>query len=53
VIPEGGQSTVALENELAEVRAAFGPRIVKLVYGLTSRPERPLEVELVPEGALP
>jgi AAA+ ATPase superfamily predicted ATPase len=52
VIPEGNQPETALENELAEVRRAFGPRIKKLVYGLSARPERPLEVELVPEGAL-
>jgi len=52
VVPDGGQPTVALENELAEVKRAFGPRITKLVYGLTARADRPLEVELVPEGAL-
>ncbi|MBK7644548.1 MAG: ATP-binding protein [Planctomycetes bacterium] len=52
VIPEGGQSTAALENELAEVQRAFGPKLVKLVYGLGARAERPLEVERVPEGEL-
>jgi AAA+ ATPase superfamily predicted ATPase len=52
VVPEGGQPDAALQKELAEVRAALGPKLVKLVYGLTSRPDRPLEVELVPEGAL-
>lgn len=52
VVPEGGQPDAALQQELAEVRAALGPKLVKLVYGLTSRPDRPLEVELVPEGSL-
>ncbi len=52
VIPDGGQPNAALENELSEVRRAFGPKLVKLVYGMTARPDRPLEVELVPEGAL-
>jgi hypothetical protein len=52
VVPDARTPTVALENELAELRAALGPRIAKLVYGLTSRPERPLEVERVPEGEL-
>lgn len=52
VVPDGRQPTAALENELSEVRRALGPRLVKLVYGLTSRPERPLEVERVPEGEL-
>lgn len=52
VVPDAKTPTVALENELAELRASLGPRIVKLVYGLTAKPERPLEVELVPEGEL-
>ena len=52
VVPDGKQSTVALENELAELRAGLGPKITKLVYGLTAKPKRPLEVELVPEGEL-
>jgi hypothetical protein len=52
VVPDGKQSTAALEDELTELRAAFGPKIQKLVYGLTSKPKRPLEVELVPEGEL-
>jgi hypothetical protein len=45
-------STAALEREMAELSAALGPRIEKLVYGLTSKPERPLEVDVVPAGEL-
>jgi AAA+ ATPase superfamily predicted ATPase len=52
VVPEEPHSTALLEEELSEVRRGLGPRIVKLVYGLTARPDRPLEVELVPEGVL-
>ena len=52
VVPDGKQSTVALENELAELGKGLGPKIKKLVYGLTSKPKRPLEVELVPDGEL-
>jgi hypothetical protein len=35
-----------------KLRPAFGANIAKLVYGLTSKPKRPIEVELVPEGEL-
>jgi len=52
VVPDGNTSTRSLEEELEELRAALGPRIVKLVYGMTDRAERPLEVERVPEGEL-
>ena len=45
-------STRALEEELDGLTKLFGPRIVKLVYGITARPDRPLEVERVPEGEL-
>jgi uncharacterized protein len=50
VVPEGKPSKGALERELAELGAAFDAPIRKLTYGLTSRADRPLEVELVPEG---
>lgn len=41
-----------LEEELDGLVKLFGPRLVKLVYGITARPDRPLEVERVPEGEL-
>ena len=52
VVPDGERSTRDLENELDALTAVFGPRVIKLVYGLTDRVDRPLEVELVPEGEL-
>ncbi|MBK7876099.1 MAG: ATP-binding protein [Planctomycetes bacterium] len=52
VVPDGERSTAALESELADLRKALGPRIEKLVYGMSTRPDRPLEVEHVPKGAL-
>ena len=52
VVPAGKPSTLALEDELAELRAALGPKITKLVYGLSSDPDRLLSVELVPQGEL-
>jgi len=52
VLPDGERSTAGLEAELAELRRAFGTRLEKLVYGIGSNPERPLEVEHVPKGAL-
>jgi len=52
VVPEGTRSTASLENELGALQQVFGEPARKLVYGVTARPERPLEVELVPEGEL-
>lgn len=52
VVPDGAQGTGALERELGALERAFGVPPQKLVYGLTAKPERPLEVELVPEGEL-
>jgi hypothetical protein len=55
VLPEGTtgkHSTAPLEEDLMKLRPAFGAKIAKLVYGLTSKPKRPIEVELVPEGEL-
>ena len=52
VVPEGRPGTAALEEELAQMEVAFGPRIHKLVFGITGRLDRPLEAELVPEGEL-
>jgi hypothetical protein len=46
------QSTAALESELAQLQPAFGRDVVKLVYALTDKPARPIEVERVPEGRL-
>lgn len=52
VVPEGSRDEAALVRELETLRTAFGERIVKLVYGVTDRPDRPLEVERVPDGEL-
>ena len=52
VVPDGVKSTAALERELEELKPAFGVEIEKLVYGMTDKPDRPLEVELVPVGEL-
>ena len=52
VIPDGTRSTASLENELGELEQAFGSTPTKLVYGVTARPDRPLEVERVPHGEL-
>ena len=52
VVPKGSRSTATLENELGELLQVFGRPPRKLVYGMTGRPDRPLEVELVPEGEL-
>ncbi len=52
VVPSGTRSTATLENELGGLKAVFGDDPIKLVYGITSRADRPLEVERVPEGEL-
>ena len=52
VVPDGERSTGALEQELDELAQAFGAPPAKLVYGLTDRPDRPLEVEQVPADEL-
>ena len=41
-----------LQAELSELERAFGCAPARLVYGMTGRPKRPLEVERVPEGEL-
>lgn len=52
VVPDDSRSTASLENELGQLETVFGTPPRKLVYGITARPERPLEVEVVPEGEL-
>ena len=52
IVPDGQVQTTALEDELAELTQVFGVEPQKLVYGITGRVDRPLEVELVPEGEL-
>lgn len=52
VVPDGTRSTAALERELGRLGRAFGGVVQKLAYGLTARPDRPLEVEAVPAGEL-
>ena len=52
VVPDGTRSTASLENELGELQQAFGEPPRKLVYGVTAKATRPLQVELVPDGEL-
>ena len=52
IMPEGKLPTAQVEREVDEVRALFGRNLKRLTYGLTARVDRPLEVELVPEGEL-
>lgn len=52
VVPDGERELAPLEKELGELREAMGGEVKKLVYGLTARVDRPLEVELVPKGEL-
>lgn len=52
VVPEDDRSTRDLENELDGLEPVFGAEIEKLTYGITGRVDRPLEVELVPQGEL-
>lgn len=50
VIPDGKRSLAPLEEEMQELQNCFQSEPIKLVYGLTDRPEAPLGVERVPEG---
>ncbi len=52
LVPEGKPRTAQLQREIEELRQAFGPEPIKLVYGLTDKPQRPLGVERVPQGEL-
>ena len=52
VLPDGKLSTATLESELATISEALGAPPIKLTYGLTSRADRPLEVERVPDDEL-
>jgi AAA+ ATPase superfamily predicted ATPase len=52
IMPEGKLPAATVEREIEEVRALYGKNLKRLVYGLTARVDRPLEVELVPEGEL-
>jgi AAA+ ATPase superfamily predicted ATPase len=52
VLPEGPLSAATLERELEELRASLGRRWIRLTYGVGARPDRPLEVERVPENEL-
>jgi uncharacterized protein len=52
VVPDGSRSTATLENELGALTSVFGDTPIKLVYGITDRPDRVLEIETVPEGEL-
>jgi len=52
VLPDRGISTAALAAELERVHATLGNPLIELVYGLTERPDRPLEVERVPATEL-
>lgn len=50
VIPEGAAARTGPDAELMELERAFGVPPVRLVYGLSQKPEQPLHVELIPEG---
>jgi AAA+ ATPase superfamily predicted ATPase len=50
VIPEGTAARTGPDAELTELERAFGVSPVRLVYGLSQKPEQPLHVELIPEG---
>ncbi len=56
ILPEGGNAPDAadgeLQKELDELQVVFGAPPLKLIYGITGRADRPLEVERVPEGEL-
>lgn len=52
VLPDGKLATGVLERELATLTEAVGNPLIKLTYGLTERPDRPLEVERVPDDEL-
>lgn len=52
VLPDGKPAMGVLARELETLEAAFGAKLIKLNYGLTERPERPVEVERVPDGEL-
>lgn len=52
VVPEDAQGTADLQGELTHLRQVFGDEPIKLVYGITDRRERPLDVERVPDGEL-
>ncbi len=47
VAPGGGIHRRGLESELADLARQFGKAPLELQYGLTSRPARPLHVEIV------
>lgn len=50
VIPEGEAARRGPDAELHELERAFGSPPLRLVYGLSQKPEAPLIVDLVPEG---
>ncbi|HPF15279.1 MAG TPA: ATP-binding protein [Planctomycetota bacterium] len=52
VVPDGVRGTGPLEEELLQLKRCFGKPSLKLVYGVTARSDRPLDVEQVPEGEL-
>ncbi|MCB9907514.1 MAG: ATP-binding protein [Planctomycetes bacterium] len=52
VVPDGVRGTGPLEEELLQLKRCFGKPPLKLVYGVTARSDRPLDVEQVPEGEL-
>ena len=52
VLPDRDFQSAALVRELEQLRTVFGRAPIKLTYGLTDRPDRPLEVERVPDEEL-
>jgi uncharacterized protein len=52
VVPEAKPNLATVEREVAELGAVFDRTPIRLVYGLTGRVDRPLEVERVPDGEI-
>ena len=52
VVPEAKPDLGLLAREVAELETLFGRPAVRLAYGLTDNPARPLEVERVPDGEI-
>ena len=50
VVPGGDHPTMALDEELEELRRALGERIETLVYSWSDDPRAPLRVEHVGDG---
>ena len=50
VVPGGAAGALAADDEVRALERALGMPAVRIAYGITSRPDRPLHVELVSEA---